>query len=125
YPGLHHVALFQMHEIALVVPPLMLALLAIELGRRRLFFAAALATLTVKEEAAVIVAALGLLWLLRQRDARAALGCLALGAIWGYVAVGLIVPWVNSGGTGYLYQQRYAYLGRTPLEMAATLLTRP
>jgi uncharacterized membrane protein len=125
YPGLHHVALFQMHEIALIVPPLMLALLAVELGRRRLFFGAALACLTVKEEAAVVVMSLGLLWLLRRRDARAALGCVALGALWGYVGVGLIVPWVNSGGTGYLYQQRYAHLGRTPLEMAATLLTRP
>jgi uncharacterized membrane protein len=125
YPGLHHVALFQMHEIALIVPPLMLALLAVELGRRRLFFGAALAALTVKEEAAVIVASLGLLWLLRRRDARAALGCVGLGAAWGYIGVGLIVPWVNSGGTGYLYQQRYAHLGRSPAEIAATLLTRP
>src|SRR5262249_48264810 len=79
YPPVHGVALFQFHELALIVAPLTLALLALERGRRGLFLAATVASLTVKEEAAIVVVAMAPLWWLRRRDARMAIATAALG----------------------------------------------
>jgi uncharacterized membrane protein len=125
YPALHLVALFQFHEIVLIVPPLALALLAIERGWRRTFVAAAVMCLLCKEEVAIVVAGLAPLWWLRRRDPRMAAATLALGVGTGFLTMGVILPRLNTADSGYYYVRRYAYLGETPLQMAATLVTRP
>ncbi|HVC32927.1 MAG TPA: DUF2079 domain-containing protein [Chloroflexota bacterium] len=125
YPALHFVNLFQFHEIALLPLPLAFALIAVENGSPRLFFAAALVSLTVKEEVAIVVVGLGLLWWLRRRDWRMGAATIALGLIVGAITMGVILPHFNLAGSGYYYVRRYAYLGDSPPRMIVTALTSP
>jgi uncharacterized membrane protein len=125
YPALHFVNLFQFHEIALLPLPLSYALLAVERGWRWRFVAAALVSLTVKEEVAIVVFGLGLLWWLRRRDWRMLAVTLALSIVVGTLTLGVILPRLSLAGAEYYYVRRYAYLGRTPFEMALTALTSP
>lgn len=125
YPALHYVNLFQFHEITLLPLPLAVALLAIEQDRRLLFFGSALVALTVKEEVAIVVVGLGLLWWLRRRHPRLAAATIALGVVVGFVTMGIILPRFNLAGSGYYYVRRYAYLGNSPLEIAIHALTAP
>lgn len=125
FPPLHGVNLFQFHEIALVALPLTLALLAIERGWRWRFIAAALLALSVKEEVAIVVAALGSLWWLRRRDWRMTIATVGLGIVVGIVTMGIILPRLNAADSGYYYVRRYAYLGDTPFEMMRSAITSP
>lgn len=127
YPALHFVNLFQFHEIALVVLPLALALLAIERRWRAAFVGCAIVALTVKEEAAIVVVGLAVVWLLRWRDWRAAGLTAVLGVAVGFLTMGVLLPHFNTAdaGGGYYYVRRYAYLGATPVEMAWTAMTSP
>ncbi|MGH2461841.1 MAG: DUF2079 domain-containing protein [Chloroflexota bacterium] len=125
YPALHYVNLFQFHEIAMLPFPLALALLAVEHGSRRLFFTAALVSLTVKEEVAIVVVGVGLLWWLRRRDWTTGLATITLGVIVGAITIGIILPHFSLAGHEYYYVRRYAYLGNGPLQMALTALTSP
>jgi uncharacterized membrane protein len=125
YPALHYVNLFQFHEITMLPLPLAVALLAIEQGRRRLFFGAALVSLAVKEEVAIVVVGVGFLWWLRRRDVRMTAWTVALGVVAGIVTMGIILPHFNLAGSGYYYVRRYAYLGNSPLQIAFTALTSP
>jgi uncharacterized membrane protein len=125
YPALHFVNLFQFHEITLLALPLSVALLAVEFERRRLFLGATLVALTVKEEVAIVVVALGLLWWLRRRDFRMGLLTIALGVVVGGITMGLLLPALNTASESYYYTRRYAYLGNSLPEIAFTALTSP
>jgi uncharacterized membrane protein len=125
YPALHFVNLFQFHEIALLPLPLSVSLLAVERGWRGRFLGAALVSLTVKEEVAIVVFGLGLLWWLRRHDARMLLATIALSVVVGILTLGVILPRFSLAGAEYYYVRRYAYLGHTPFEMAITALTSP
>ncbi len=125
YPALHYVNLFQFHEIAMLPFPLAVALLAVERGSRSLFFAAALAALTVKEEVAIVLMGVGILWWLRRRDWRTGLATIALGVVVGAITMGIILPHFSLAGHEYYYVRRYAYLGSGPFQMALTALTSP
>ena len=125
HPALHFVNLYQFHEIALLPLPLTLALLAVERGSRQLFWGATAIALTVKEEVALVVVGLGLLWWLRRRDWRAGITTAALGVAVGLLTMGVILPTFNTVDDGYYYVRRYAYLGNSPQEIALTALTSP
>jgi hypothetical protein len=121
------VNLFQFHEIALIALPLACALLAIDCGWRGGFFAATGVTLLVKEEAAIVVASMAIVWVLRRRDWPMALATVALGVGAGLLTMGVILPRFNTADAAgaYYYVRRYAYLGATPIEMVRTALTSP
>jgi uncharacterized membrane protein len=125
YPAIHFVNLFQFHEIALLPLPLSFALLAVERGWRWRFLAAALVSLLVKEEVAIVVFGLAFLWWLRRRDWRMLVATVALSVVVGTLTLGIILPRLSLAGAEYYYVRRYAYLGRNPLEMAITALTSP
>ncbi len=125
YPALHYVNLFQFHEIALLPLPLALALFALETERRWLFYIAAIASLCVKEDVAIVMLGVGILWWLRQRDWQAAVVTIAMAIGVGFLTIGILLPHFNTAGGGYYYVRRYAYLGDTPLGIAVGALTQP
>ena len=123
YPAAHYVNLFDFHEIGLAVPLLAFALdgfLADRLRRGAAFVGLALLT---REEVAIVTAGLGL-WLFLRGRRGWGLGLMAVGVGWAALTIGWLAPAL--GGTGrYYYLRRYEWLGGSPAEIAATVLTRP
>ncbi|MER3397720.1 MAG: hypothetical protein C4316_04145 [Chloroflexota bacterium] len=123
YPAAHYVNLFDFHEIALAVPLLAFALDGFLADRpRRGAVFAGLALLT-REEVAIVTAVLGL-WLFLRGQRGWGLGLMAGGIGWAALTIGWLAPALS--GTGkYYYLRRYEWLGSSPGEIAATILTRP
>ncbi len=123
YPAVHYVNLFDFHEIALAVPLLAFALDAFLADRPRWGAAFAGLALLTREEVAIVAAALGL-WLVVRGRRGWGLGLMAVGIGWAALTIGWLAPALS--GTGkYYYLRRYEWLGGSPGEIAATILTRP
>ncbi len=91
---------------------------------RVLFFVAIVLALLVKEDVALVVAAFGIyLWAAR-RERRLGPLLLIAGLVWFAAGMLLVMPRFR-GGEGSPFLTYYAYLGKTPAEMARTLVTQP
>jgi len=100
-----------------------LALYGVAKADRRWFLLGIVLMLLAKEDMAVYAAALGLYWLLSQRDWKLGGGVAALGLAWLVVVTQKVVPCFR--GEGYPYVRSYAYLGNSPEEMVQTVLRNP
>ena len=123
YPAVHYVNLFDFHEIALAVPFLAFTLDAFLADRPGLGAAFVGLALLTREEVGIVTVGLGL-WLFFRGRRAWGLGLAAVGAGWAALTIGWLAPAL--AGTGkYYYLRRYEWLGDSPPEMAATVLTRP
>ncbi len=122
---LAHINLYDFHEIALAVLPLGLAVHFLD--RRRWLPAAASLTIALlaKEEVAVVAAGIGVYLLLVRGSRRAGLAVLAASLAWFALVVGAIVPALGQGRPYVYFVERYGWLGRNPIEMAANAITHP
>ncbi len=119
--GMQKAAAFDFHEIAFAPLLIGTAILAVETGRLRLFWAAAVALCLVKEDLIPVVAmfALRLAVLGHIRHAAAA----AAVALFGFAAVmQFVIPWVK-GNDVYAYQSVYS--GLSLWNAPARLFTPP
>lgn len=124
HPSLEWINWFQFHPDALTVTPLLFAYWLA--GRRRWgwFAVAVAAALACKEDAALAVAVLGLLLLLRG-ERRAGLLTAAAGVSWFLIATDVIIP-LAGGGTGpYYYQQFFPGFGNSPGAILGNLVFHP
>ena len=124
-PLLHYVALFDFHAIALAVPLLMGAGVALLDERPRATLILLGLALLAKEEAAFIAVGFGLYALLIQRRERFGAALTAGAALWIVLLFGLVMPALGQMPGGYVFWRRYATLGETPGQMVHTLLSRP
>jgi uncharacterized membrane protein len=123
HPSLEWINQFQFHPDALIVTPLLFAYWLATRRRWRWFAVAVAITLACKEDAALAVAVLGLLLLVRGERRAGAITALA-GAGWFVVATDLIIP-LSGGGSGPYYQQFFSGFGDSLGAVATNLLLHP
>jgi uncharacterized membrane protein len=124
-PALHDVDLIhEFHELAFAVPVLFLAFYAVETRRWRLFGVMAVLALTIKEDVALAVAALGLYVLLVSRQRVLGIATVAASIFWFVVVVEIVMPALR-GPLGAVPFPGYDYLGDGVIGIAAGILTSP
>jgi uncharacterized membrane protein len=123
--GFAAMATFDFHEVAFAVPLLAWAIERADAGRFRWSAAAAFALLTVKEDLALVVVMLGVLYaaLWRQRALGAAL--LAAGVGWFGAATQLVIPHLTSSGHFFYWDKLYRTLAPLPAAVPATIVHHP
>lgn len=125
YPALHFLNLFEYHEVAWAVPSLALFLWALTAGRMRLAWAFFILSLTVKEEMAIVGAALGLYVAFVARRPAAGLAMTALAVAWGVLTMGVVMPRLTTVGGEFYYLRRYSHYGDSAGAIALALITQP
>jgi uncharacterized membrane protein len=119
YPPLHGANLYDFHYLPLGVPFLWLTLLAVEANRPVLAVAAAVLTVSVREDMAGCLAIVGLLLLVSGSAARAGTALLVLAGGYCMAMKFFIMPWGSGGGQslvglfygGLLPKGRQGYAG--------------
>ena len=124
FPALQSANAFDFHAVALAPTFFLFALYFVERENWGAFALFAVLTMSCKEEMPLLVAMLGIYALVVRRKWAVGLATLAVAAAWFLVAVGWVMPHFDTRGVSPL-ANRYAYLGDGPLDMAATLITRP
>jgi uncharacterized membrane protein len=137
FPALEAANLFDFHPTTLEAPLIAFALFFVETERYRALFVTALLIMACKEDATLVVIALGIYTLLRdlwhrrggrpftvRRASVAGLALIIVGAVWFVTAVYVIIPHFNAGGKSP-YLGAYRELGKGPAEILRTLLTNP
>jgi uncharacterized membrane protein len=124
FPALQSANAFDFHAVALAPTFLLFALYFMERDNWGAFAAFAILTMSCKEDMPLLVAMLGIYALVVRRKWAVGLATVAVAAAWFLVAVGWVMPHFDTRGVSPL-ANRYAYLGDGPLEMAATVVTRP
>lgn len=114
----------EFHEVAFAIPLLFLAFLALETERWRLYWVAVIGSLMVKEDVALIVAALGLYVAFAAGHRRTGLATLATAAVWFVVVVELVMPALR-GSLGPVPFVGYEYLGEGIFGIARGIVTKP
>lgn len=111
YPPLHYLNLVEYHEVAPAVTAMAWLLWAIETHRSKAFVPLALLALSVKEEMAILCVAVGGYALFVKRRRALGAGLVALSLAWGIVAMGIVMPALNTAGGGFYYLRRYSQYG--------------
>jgi uncharacterized membrane protein len=124
FPALQSANAFDFHAVALAPTLFLFAFYFLETERWSAYALFSLMTMGCKEEMALLVAMLGLYALAIRGKWLAGLATIALAALWFVLAVGVIMPFFDPGGVAPL-ANRYAYLGDSPLKMAASMIARP
>jgi uncharacterized membrane protein len=122
-PSLEWINWFQFHPDALIITPLLFAYWLATRRRWGWFAVAVAVTLACKEDAALAIAVLGLLLLVRGERRAGTLTALA-GAGWFLIATDLIIP-LSGGGSGPYYQQFFSGFGDSLGAVATNLLLHP
>jgi uncharacterized membrane protein len=125
YPPLHFLNLFEYHEVAWAVPALAFLLWALVARRYRLAWLFFLLSLAVKEELAIVGAAIGLFVALVERQRRLGMAFLAVAVAWGVLAMAVVMPQFNEAGGGFYYLRRYSQYGSSAFEIGWYLVTHP
>lgn len=114
----------EFHEVAFAIPLLFLAFFAVETARWRLYWVAVVGALMVKEDVALVVAALGLYVAFAAGHRRQGLATFLAATIWFIVVVELVMPALR-GSLGPVPFVGYEYLGDGIFGIAWGVLTRP
>ncbi|MCS6801710.1 MAG: DUF2079 domain-containing protein [Chloroflexota bacterium] len=125
YPPLHFLNLFEYHEVAWAVPTLALFFWALTAQKMRLAWLFFGLSLTVKEEMAIVGAAIGLYVAVIARQWRTGLAMTALSVLWGILAMGIIMPRLTAAGSEFYYVRRYSHYGDSLGAIALALATQP
>ncbi|HXU94371.1 MAG TPA: DUF2079 domain-containing protein [Gallionella sp.] len=130
-PFLLNAAAWDFHPVALAVPFIALALLAVENENKRMMLLSCIPLLFIQEQLGLTVAAFGLLWWLRNRQWKFALAVVLLGTAHAALVLGVFMPAFSPTGShvmlaGDLGQlSRYGWLGKSLGDIAANLLHHP
>ena len=122
-PATQWLTLNEFHPVALACPLLLFAFRYLDDDRLVPFAVFALLAAATKEEISLVVAGLGVWYALARRRAAGA-AILAAGALWFALAVGVVVPHFNDGGTSSFYS-RYREVGGSPGGVLRTAVTHP
>ncbi len=135
-PALEAANLFEFHAVVIAPVFLIFAFYWMEraisaqpedaTGRRDYWLAlvAAVLAMSCKEDVPLLVAAMGLYFLVISRRPRAGLPLLLLGALWFYVDIYVVFKLVRAGkGSPFMYY--YKDFGDNPISIAVNLLTHP
>lgn len=82
-------------------------------------------SLLTRSDVALIVIMMGALAFVWRKPWKFSVAPIVMGAVWFVLAVFVIVPSFKTDSGGFIYFETYGWLGKTPLEIATTLLTRP
>jgi uncharacterized membrane protein len=123
YPAQQYAVNFDFHAVTLTIALLLFALYFLYTRKTLWFFVFIVLCLACKEEIAGVVFMLGLWTLLLQRRWRVGLGLLALAICW--TGIGLLAVHYFSPVGQSLLASRYSYLGKSPVQVAITILTHP
>ena len=124
-PARQAAALSDFHTVALTAPLFLLALDALDTGKKYLFLLASLLCLIGREDAAIIIIALALYAaVFHPRMRRPALILTGVSLVYLYVATRVIMPFYNGlAGPTYLY--RYTHFGASLREMVQNGFSQP
>lgn len=124
-------AAWDFQTVSLAAPLMVLAMLAIESNRARLFLATCFMLLLIREHYGIAVAGFGFLWWLRQRTLLPALVALGIGIAGFVLVLGVIMPALSPSGSHVMMSQemghlsRYGWLGQSLSEVMKTLFFHP
>jgi uncharacterized membrane protein len=123
-PAVQWLTLNEFHPVALACPLLLFAFRYLDDDRLVPFAVCAALAAATKEEIALVVAGFGVWYALARRRQDAGAGILAAGVLWFGLAVGVVVPHFNHGGTSSFYS-RYREVGGSPGGVLRTAVTHP
>lgn len=137
YPALQFVNLFEFHPIAFATPLLLFTFYFLITGRWGWYLAFVVLSLSVRQDVAISVFALGVFSLITVRQDRTSpgwqrwrWGLVPIGAsiIWFYVCLSVIprlIAGSQPGTSPEMVESFFGWLGRSPGEIITTILTRP
>jgi uncharacterized membrane protein len=120
-PSLHRANLFDVHAFVFAAPFVIAAYALARKGKTRPAFACAAVALICREDLAITVSVLAVLWIVGG-PRRLGVVTLALAILWGYLAFGQILPAFNPHG--YIYTNRLA-LADSPLGLISLAVNEP
>jgi len=123
-PATQWLTLNEFHPVALACPFLLYAFRYLDDDRLVPFAVFAVLAAATKEEVALVVAGFGVWYALARRRRAAGTAIVAVGALWFALAVGVVVPHFNHGGTSSFYS-RYREVGGSPGGVLRTAVTHP
>ena len=123
-PATQWLTLNEFHPVALACPFLLYAFRYLDDDRLVPFAVFAGLAAATKEEVALVVAGFGMWYALARRRRAAGTAIVAAGALWFALAVGVVVPHFNHGGTSSFYS-RYREVGGSPGGVLRTAVTHP
>jgi len=123
YPPLQFAVLDELHPVTLAIPLLLFAFVFLEEDRRWLALPFLVLAALCKEEIPLVIALMGLYFTLRKRRPWPLLITAFAGAYF-LVAVGLVIPHFNSGGSSQ-FLDRFSSDGDSMRSLATGLLTHP
>lgn len=124
YPSVAFANLFDFHPDTLLVLLLPWAFYFLYIGRVMPFLVTTALILTVKEDAALLVFAMGLYAAVFAGRRRIGAVLAVVGLCWFLVAINVAIPYFREGQT-YGHLSRFSYLGATPVAIALNLATHP
>jgi uncharacterized membrane protein len=123
-PATQWLTLNEFHPVALACPLLLFAFRYLDDDRLVPFAIFAVLAAATKEEIGLVVAGFGVWYALARRRRAAGTAIVAVGALWFALAVGVVVPHFNHGGTSSFYS-RYHEVGGSPGGVLRTAVTHP
>ena len=124
-PFLLNAAAWDFHPMTLAVPFVAISMLAVETKRPYLLFASMFFILLCKEHFGVMVAIFGLLWYIRNKSWKPALGLMLIGILHSFMVFGVIMPALSPTGDHPMLADRYSWLGHSMGEIIGRLFTDP
>jgi len=121
-PALEAANLFDFHPLALTASLLLYAFYFLHNRRYGIFFVFALLAMGCKEEIGIVVLVMGLYMLLVHKEWKIGFLTSAVGAIWYYVAVFVVI---YNFTTDYPSPNIYSHLGDNATEVITSIVTRP
>jgi len=130
-PFLLNAAAWDFHLISLAVPFVAMGMLSIESKDFRILFLSCLAILSCKEHLGVMVVGFGLLWWIKNKRWKPAIGLILIGAAHSILVLSIIMPALSPTGQhlmleeGFGHLTRYSWLGDSLEEIFQMLLLNP
>ena len=124
-PFLLNAAAWDFHPITLTVPFVAISMLAIETKRPYLLFASICVILLCKEHFGVMAVGFGILWYIRNKSWKPALGLILIGIMHSLIVLGVIMPALSPTGNHPMLAGRYSWLGHSMGEIIGRLFTDP
>ena len=130
-PFLLNAAAWDFHPMTLAVPFVAISMLAVETKRPYLLFASTFVILLCKEHFGVMAVGFGILWYIRNKSWKPALGLTLIGIMHSLIVLYVIMPALSPTGEHVMLSQglgqvsRYSWLGGSMKEVFQALLFHP
>jgi len=128
-PFILNAAAWDFQAITLAVPFVAISMLSIESKNLRLLFLSCLVILSCKEHLGIMVIGFGLLWWIKNKLWKTAIGIILIGVAHSVLVLGVIMPALSPTGEHYMLSEgaagRYSWLGSSPIEALQMIFTHP